>query len=95
MTISIVGAKSEKCLCFQLILALTVAAVSYGTPLQPDEELEDLVHSEGAPSLLVTEEDAAAPDELQRSRRSAHGQYFSSKRLRFTEIYILATLIFQ
>ena len=79
MTISIVGAKSEKCFCFQLIFALTVAAVSYGTPLQPDEdlELEDLVSREGAPSPLVTEEDAAAPDEIQRSRRSIHGQYFT------------------
>ena len=97
ITISIVGAKSEKCFCFQLIIALlTVAAVSYGTPLQPEEdlELEDLVSRQPAPSPLVTEEDAAAPDELQRSRRSIHGQYFSSK----TEIYlhsILATLLFQ
>ena len=65
-----------------------MAAVSYGTPLQPDEdlELEDLVSRVAAPSPLVTEDDADAanPDELQRSRRSAHGQYFSSKRLRFT-----------
>merc|ERR1712110_812419 len=63
-----------------LILALAVAAVSYGTPLKPDEdlELEDLVdHREMSP--LVTEDNAAKPDELQRSRRSAHGCAYQVK----------------
>merc|ERR1711936_160515 len=47
-----------------LILTLTLVAVSYGTPLQPDKDLVSPQDNEAA---------APAPDELQRSRRSIHG----------------------
>ena len=60
-----------------------LAAVTYGTPLQPDNNLV---------SPLVTEAEAAAPVEIQRSIRSAHGQYLDK-----TEIYLeknVAALLF-
>ena len=51
-----------------------LAAVTYGTPLQPDNNLV---------SPLVTDAEGAAPVEIQRSIRSAHGQYLDK-----TEIYL-------